>query len=181
MSALAAVLFGFVACDNTKSKSDDNENEEISQPQTQKEFEEMVISFMNKLTPTEGVPNRTDSLNLMPSGLVYRVIKEGTGKAPSYENTVTVNYEGRLIDGKVFDSSYERGEPTSFPLSQVIPGWTEGLQYMNEGGIYEFYIPYNLAYGEQAQPNLPAKSDLLFKVELLKVEDAPEQPQIQLQ
>jgi FKBP-type peptidyl-prolyl cis-trans isomerase len=110
------------------------------------------------------------------SGLQYRVIKEGTGKTPKPEDTVTVNYKGTFIDGKEFDSSYKRNEPASFPVNGVISGWTEGLQTMKEGGKSEFSIPSHLAYGEQgAGAAIPPNATLLFEVELLKVQgpDAP--------
>jgi FKBP-type peptidyl-prolyl cis-trans isomerase FklB len=105
-----------------------------------------------------------------PSGLQYKVIQEGTGKSPSETSKVTVNYEGKLIDGKIFDSSYERGQTATFPLNGVIKGWTEGLQLMKEGSIYEFYIPSDLAYGDRGNQAIPGGSTLIFKVELIKVE-----------
>lgn len=104
------------------------------------------------------------------SGLQYKVLREGTGAKPSEFGEVEVHYRGTLIDGKVFDSSYERGEPISFLLSQVIPGWAEGVQLMSQGAKYEFYIPYDLAYGAQGIPGvIPPYSTLIFEVELLKV------------
>lgn len=104
------------------------------------------------------------------SGLQYVVEKEGTGKSPKDTSKVTVHYTGYFIDGKIFDSSVQRGEPATFPLNQVIKGWTEGLQLMKEGSKYTFFIPYTLAYGEQGYPGaIPPKSDLIFEVELLKV------------
>lgn len=104
------------------------------------------------------------------SGLRYIVEKEGTGKTPTATDKVTVHYTGKFLDGKVFDSSVQRGQPIDFPLNGVIRGWTEGLQLMKEGGKTTFYIPYNLAYGEQGYPGaIPPKSDLIFEVELIKV------------
>ena len=103
------------------------------------------------------------------SGLQYKVVTPGTGKSPKATDVVEVNYEGKLIDGTVFDSSYERGEPIEFPLNQVIPGWTEGLQLMKEGGKYEFYIPSELAYGELGNQGIAPNSTLIFTVELLAV------------
>lgn len=103
------------------------------------------------------------------SGLQYKVITAGTGKLPKATDVVEVNYEGKLIDGTVFDSSYERGEPIEFPLNQVIAGWTEGLQLMKEGGKYEFYIPSDIAYGEAGNSGIEPNSTLIFTVELLKV------------
>jgi len=104
------------------------------------------------------------------SGLKYFVVTEGTGAVPSATSNVTVHYTGMFLDGKVFDSSVQRGAPASFGLNQVIRGWTEGLQLMKEGSKYTFYIPYALAYGEQGYPGaIPPKSDLIFEVELIKV------------
>ena len=94
---------------------------------------------------------------------------EGTGASPVATSNVKVHYTGTFLDGKVFDSSVQRGEPIDFPLNQVIPGWTEGVQLMKEGAKYKFYIPYKLAYGERAMGPIPAKSDLIFEVELLKI------------
>lgn len=104
------------------------------------------------------------------SGLQYEVLAEGTGKQPKAENTVRCHYEGRLIDGSVFDSSYRRGEPADFGLRQVIKGWTEGVQLMKEGSKFRFYIPYNLAYGEQgAGADIPPYAALIFDVELIEI------------
>lgn len=104
------------------------------------------------------------------SGLQYVVEKEGTGAQPTAQDEVTVHYTGRLLDGTVFDSSVNRGEPATFPLNRVIPGWTEGVQLMKEGAKYTFFIPSDLAYGPQGVPNaIPPHSTLIFDVELIKV------------
>jgi FKBP-type peptidyl-prolyl cis-trans isomerase FklB len=104
------------------------------------------------------------------SGLQYEVLQEGTGKSPKATDTVRCHYEGRLLDGTIFDSSYKRGEPADFGLNQVIPGWTEGVQLMKEGAKFRFTIPYLLAYGEQgAGSSIPPFSTLIFDVELIKV------------
>jgi FKBP-type peptidyl-prolyl cis-trans isomerase len=104
------------------------------------------------------------------SGLRYIVLKEGTGATPVATSNVKVHYTGTFTDGKVFDSSVQRGQPIDFGLNQVIPGWTEGVQLMKEGSKYKFFIPYKLAYGEQGYPGaIPPKSDLLFEVELIKI------------
>jgi FKBP-type peptidyl-prolyl cis-trans isomerase len=106
----------------------------------------------------------------LESGLQYEVITMGDGPKPSDTSTVSVFYEGTLIDGTVFDSSYETGDTVSFPLNGVIPGWTEGLQLMPVGSMFKFYIPADLAYGSRPTGPIPANSTLIFKVELLKVE-----------
>lgn len=104
------------------------------------------------------------------SGLQYTVIKEGEGATPTAEDEVTVHYTGKLLDGTVFDSSVNRGEPATFPLNRVIPGWTEGVQLMKEGAKYMFFIPSDLAYGPQGIPNaIPPHSTLIFEVELIRV------------
>ena len=104
------------------------------------------------------------------SGLQYKVLKEGTGKQPKATDKVRCHYEGFLIDGTVFDSSVQRGEPAVFPLDGVIVGWTEGLQLMREGGKYRFFIPYKLGYGEGgAGASIPPFATLVFDVELLEV------------
>jgi FKBP-type peptidyl-prolyl cis-trans isomerase FklB len=106
----------------------------------------------------------------LPSGLQYKVIKEGTGKKPKATDQVTVHYKGTLLNGQTFDSSYDRGEPTTFPLKRVIKGWTEGLQLMSAGSKYEFYIPSDLAYGDRQMGALITPGSLLiFEVELLEV------------
>lgn len=104
------------------------------------------------------------------SGLQYEVVKEGTGRQPKASDTVRCHYEGTLIDGTIFDSSYRRNQPAEFGLRQVIAGWTEGVQLMKEGAVYKFYIPYNLAYGERgAGADIPPYAALIFTVELIKV------------
>ncbi len=112
-----------------------------------------------------------DGYTTTPSGLKYVTVVEGKGASPSASDVVTVHYTGRLLDGTVFDSSVERGEPTSFPLQAVIKGWTEGLQLMKVGGKTVFYIPSNLAYGEMGTPGGPIgpNQDLIFEVELISI------------
>ena len=107
---------------------------------------------------------------VLESGLQYEVLTEGTGKSPKASDSVKCHYEGRLIDGTVFDSSYQRGTPATFPLNGVIAGWTEGLQLMKEGAKFRFHIPFNLAYGANgAGESIPPYSALVFDVELLEV------------
>jgi FKBP-type peptidyl-prolyl cis-trans isomerase FklB len=105
----------------------------------------------------------------LPSGLQYEILTAAEGEMPVATDTVTTHYHGTLIDGTVFDSSYERGEPASFPLNGVIPGWTEGLQLMAVGAKWRLYIPPGLAYGEQDRGPIPGNSTLIFDVELLEI------------
>lgn len=113
---------------------------------------------------------KKEGVKTLPSGLQYKVLREGDGRKPSATDKVECHYEGTLINGEVFDSSYRRGETATFGLNQVIKGWTEGLQLMQEGAKYRFFIPYNLAYGEQgAGQSIPPYAALIFDVELIKV------------
>jgi len=117
-------------------------------------------------------PGQTNAWKVTASGLKYQVLKTGTGTAsPKATDTVKVHYHGTLLDGTVFDSSVERGEPISFPLNRVIAGWTEGLQLMKVGDKFKFEIPPNLAYGDRSpSPKIPPNSTLVFEVELLAIE-----------
>ncbi len=113
---------------------------------------------------------KKDGVVTLPSGLQYQVLKEGDGKKPSATDQVVCHYEGTLIDGTVFDSSYKRNQPATFGLNQVIAGWTEGVQLMQEGAKYRFFIPYKLAYGERgAGAQIPPFAALVFDVELIEV------------
>ena len=153
-----------------KPKLQPQEAESIVQQYMQKNMEsrqeklkEQSAAFLKENKTKEGVKETE-------SGLQYKVIKEGNGKSPGPRDKVTVHYTGMLTDGTVFDSSVERGEPATFGVSQVIPGWTEALQLMREGDKWTLYIPYNLAYGERgAGRDIPPFSTLIFDVELLKV------------
>ncbi|MBI2427832.1 MAG: FKBP-type peptidyl-prolyl cis-trans isomerase [Ignavibacteriales bacterium] len=113
---------------------------------------------------------KKDSVKATGSGLLYKMIRDGQGKTPVDTNTVVVHYRGKLIDGTVFDESYQRGEPTEFKLNQVIKGWTEGLKLMKEGSKCELYIPAKLAYGDRGAGGLiPPGAALVFEVELIQV------------
>ena len=113
---------------------------------------------------------KKEGIVTLPSGLQYQVLKEGNGKKPSATDQVVCHYEGTLIDGTVFDSSYQRNQPATFGLNQVIPGWTEGVQLMQEGAKYRFFIPYKLAYGERgAGAQIPPFATLVFDVELIEL------------
>ena len=113
---------------------------------------------------------KKEGVTTLPSGLQYQVLKEGSGKSPKATDKVVCHYEGMLIDGTMFDSSIQRGEPATFPLNGVIAGWTEGLQLMKEGAKYRFFIPYQLGYGERgAGTSIPPFATLVFDVELIEV------------
>ncbi len=111
------------------------------------------------------------------SGLQYKVNKEGTGKKPTLESTITCHYTGKLLDGTKFDSSLDRGKPLTVPLAQLIKGWGEGLQLMKEGANYTFYIPSELAYGTQQAGIIPPGATIVFDVELISVEETPQNQQ----
>ena len=113
---------------------------------------------------------KKEGVIVLPSGLQYKVIKEGEGRMPELTDKVKCHYEGTFVDGEKFDSSYDRKQPAVFGVNQVIPGWTEALQLMSEGSVWELYIPYKLGYGEAgAQGAIPPYSALVFKVELIEV------------
>jgi FKBP-type peptidyl-prolyl cis-trans isomerase len=149
---------------------------------TMQTFQQQVVAAQQAKQKVVGEKNKTEGETFLAknktragvkttaSGLQYEVEKEGTGPNPKATDTVTVNYKGTLMDGTTFDSSYDRGQPATFVLNQVIPGWTEGVQLMKPGGKYKFYIPSSLGYGEQGAggvigPNAP----LVFEVELVSI------------
>lgn len=137
------------------------------------------MSALNDKTAKEGVAfladnAKRDGVKATDSGLQYEVLSSAEGSKPKVSDVVKVHYTGTLIDGTVFDSSVERGEPVEFPVGGVIPGWVEGLQLMNVGEKFKFYIPSDLAYGAQSPtPEIPANSTLVFEVELLDIVGLP--------
>ena len=156
---------------------DDQEAQQIVQKffQEQEEKQRAAAIEKGKAARKEGedflaANGKKENVVTLPSRLQYQVLKEGDGKKPKATDKVRCHYEGTLINGTVFDSSYKRGEPAVFPLNQVIAGWTEGLQLMQEGAKYRFFIPYNLAYGERgAGASIPPYAALVFDVELIDV------------
>ena len=186
-SLLAAAVFGMVAtsCGGNKKAEQESDVDSVQV------MEELVQAVETPVAGIAGTPynaaffnnadnkseNPTDSTYAQTaSGLKYVIVDEGTGKSPNATDVVTVHYVGTLTNGTQFDSSIDRGEPTSLPLNLVIPGWTEGLQLMKEGGVAVFYIPSNLAYGEQGSYNpytheytIPPSAPLLFWVQLISV------------
>lgn len=115
-------------------------------------------------------------VTVLPSGLCYEISKPGEGPAPKLTDTVTAHYTGALVDGTVFDSSVQRGEPVTFPLSSMIPGWTEGLQKIAKGGKIRLYIPPDLAFGDDPRPGIPPSSTLVFDVEIIDIKPTPPAP-----
>ncbi|MCM1291443.1 MAG: FKBP-type peptidyl-prolyl cis-trans isomerase [Prevotella sp.] len=183
--ALAGAVVICASCSNNKYKSmtEINDSAEAASTEQVAPLTEVKSSLdstvMEKYNAAffENEANKSDKASAdkwaeTSSGLRYAIVKEGKGNNPTAESEVTVHYIGELTDGKVFDSSISRGEPTSFPLNRVIPGWTEGLQLMKPGGLAVFYIPGKLAYGEQGQPaaGIGPDATLIFGVELLSVQ-----------
>ena len=164
MAMAAMLLTGMASCTGNSSSSNDTaEQTTLDYGQQIKDNKTIGREFMEQNA-------KNDSVVQTQSGLQYMVLKEGTGAKPGPTDEVTVHYTGRLLDGTVFDSSVDRGEPATFPLDKVIPGWTEGLQLMSEGSKYRLFIPSELAYGSQGSGDkiLP-NATLIFDVELIKV------------
>lgn len=181
MIAAAAMLsMAAMGCKPADKGSDTEEEETTEQvtenTQAQADGVETPANMRDtqsfKVGDLTGAKVDTAGYKTTPSGLMYKEVKAGQGKQPaSADAIVKVHYAGKLLDGTVFDSSYERGEPIEFPLNAVIPGWTEGVQLMKEGSKYQFIIPSGLAYGPQGTPGGPIgpNEDLYFEVELLEV------------
>jgi FKBP-type peptidyl-prolyl cis-trans isomerase FklB len=154
---------------------------------TEQEIQETMMAFQKEMlakqaevakkNKTEGEAflaenKKKEGVKTLPSGLQYKVTKAGTGKKPKSSDTVTVNYRGTLIDGTEFDSSYKRGQPATFQVSGVIPGWTEALQLMEEGAKWQLFIPSNLAYGERGAGGvIGPNATLVFEIELVSVQE----------
>lgn len=148
-------------------------SEKASELLQQVKFNEMLAIYAdNKVAGEKFLAENKKKADVvqLPCGVQYKVLKKGNGKIPKEEDVVKVHYEGRSIDGEVFDSSYERGEPASFSANQVIRGWYEALIHMPVGSIWEVYIPQELAYGEREQGQIKPFSVLIFKIELLSIE-----------
>lgn len=163
-AAVSDVLAG-----NT-TKIDDAEAQQIVNTFLQKQQEEMGKAVREDGERFLAENAKKEGVTVLPSGLQYTVIKEGNGAKPLATDRVKCHYEGTLPNGTIFDSSYKRGEPAVFPLNGVIAGWTEGVQLMNEGAKYRFFIPYHLAYGERGVGQaIPPYAALVFDVELIEV------------
>jgi len=135
----------------------------------QKQFKELADKNLAEGKAFLEENKKKDGVVSLPSGLQYKVLTEGSGKMPKAIDTVTVNYRGTLIDGKEFDSSYKKGQPTTFQVGKVIRGWTEALQLMKEGAKWQLAIPPQLAYGDRGTSTIPPNSTLIFEVELISV------------
>ena len=155
--------------------------EDKEKKMTYDEAKKVVQDFFTELEANAGAMNeelgkkfleqnaKQEGVKITESGLQYLILKEGNGVKPGPNDAVTVHYTGRLIDGTVFDSSVERGEPATFAVGQVIPGWVEGLQLMSEGAAWRLFIPSNLAYGPHGTGPIQPNSTLIFDVQLIKV------------
>ena len=158
-------------------KVNDTEAQQIVQDffQKQEEKQRVAAAEKGKTAKVDGEKYLAENAQkegvvTLPSGLQYKVLREGNGKKPKATDQVKCHYEGMLVDGTMFDSSVQRGEPATFPLNGVIAGWTEGLQLMQEGAKYRFFIPYQLGYGERgAGSSIPPFATLVFDVELIEV------------
>jgi FKBP-type peptidyl-prolyl cis-trans isomerase len=167
LKTLALSSAGFVLMSCSEQASENEATAEDTMAQMTEEAEQVMSDTSSFLEENKSKPG----IEVTGSGLQYKVLLEGTGKRPMATDRVTVHYEGTLTDGTVFDSSYQRGQPIDFGLNQVIRGWTEGVQLMQEGAKYKFFIPSELAYGPRGTPGGPIgpNEDLIFTVELIRV------------
>ena len=164
LSVAALLMASMASCGSNTSTSENTEEAAPDYGQQIKDNKTLGREFLEQNA-------KNDSVVVTKSGLQYMVLEEGNGTKPGPTDKVTVHYTGKLLDGTVFDSSVERGEPATFGLDQVIPGWTEGLQLMSEGSKYRLFIPSELAYGSKgAGSDILPNSTLIFDVELIKVE-----------
>jgi FKBP-type peptidyl-prolyl cis-trans isomerase FklB len=147
---------------------------------TEQEIQETMMAFQKEMMAKQkergdaflAENKKKEGVKTLPSGLQYKVIKAGTGKKPKLNDTVMTHYRGTLIDGTEFDSSYKRGQPVSFPVSGVLPGWTEALQLMEEGAKWQLFIPSNLAYGERGAGGIIGpNATLIFEIELISIQE----------
>ena len=169
---------GFIAALQGQSQLDHREIQSITHSieslmQEKKLQLKAQIGIENKVIGLAFLNNNAKQAGIIvtDSGLQYEVLKNGEGSKPKATDTVTVNYLGTLLDGTEFDSSYSRNKSASFPLNRVIKGWTEGVQLMNVGAKYKFYVPADLAYGARSTGKISSHSSLIFEVELLKIND----------
>ncbi|ELA09567.1 FKBP-type peptidylprolyl isomerase [Moraxella macacae 0408225] len=168
---------------NKQSKLTREQMEQAIVAYQERQAKELIEGNLAKGQQFLAENKKNPNVKTTASGLQYEVLKEGNNTKPKATDIVSVNYEGKLTDGKVFDSTAQHGgQPAEFPLNQVIPGWTEGLQLMGEGAKYRFYIPASLAYGEQGAPQggIEPNSVLIFEVELLKVNPTQATQKIEL-
>ena len=167
LKTLALSSAGFVLMSCSEQASENEATAEDTMAQMTEEAQQVMSDTSSFLEENKSKPG----IEVTGSGLQYKVLLEGTGKRPMATDRVTVHYEGTLTDGTVFDSSYQRGQPIDFGLNQVIRGWTEGVQLMQEGAKYKFFIPSELAYGARGTPGGPIgpNEDLIFTVELIRV------------
>lgn len=165
-----AAMATLTACSGSKKDNTaDSDSQVATEEAVPAELRDSLATFFNDPANKSDVATDTTYAQTA-SGLKYVMVREGKGAHPTATDVVTVQYQGQLLDGTVFDSSYDRGEPAAFPLNRVIPGWTEGLQLMSPGGEAIFYIPSDLGYGEAGAPGvIPPNADLIFKVELLNI------------
>jgi FKBP-type peptidyl-prolyl cis-trans isomerase FkpA len=172
------LIKGFIAALQGQSQLDKNEIQSITRAVEtlvrEKQVElKVLMGNENKAKGIEFLKNNAKRAGIivLESGLQYEVLKNGEGSKPIATDTVTVNYLGTLLDGTEFDSSFSRNKPATFPLNRVIKGWTEGVQLMNVGAKYKFYVPADLAYGARSTGKITSHSTLIFEVELLEIND----------